>query len=197
MDFDFLEIGTSNFDTLIENASDNKLGISVEPIKYYLDMLPNLKNVIKVNAAITANRTDDNVLIYYIPEDIIEKNNFNYWLKGCNSINDYHCLHVKFNLQEYVRKDIVPLLNIDELLINYNVRNIKFLKIDTEGHDCIILNGLFDYLENKQKIYFPNKIMFESNDHFNTNDIDNIINRALNIGYKLQSRGEDTILILN
>jgi nucleoside-diphosphate-sugar epimerase len=42
-------------------------------------------------------------------------------------------------------------MNIDELLREYQVRSIKFLKIDTEGHDCIILDGLFDYLKTSPK----------------------------------------------
>ena len=44
--FDFIEIGTSDFDTLIEDASESTRGISIEPIKYYLDRLPNKENVI-------------------------------------------------------------------------------------------------------------------------------------------------------
>ena len=35
--YDFIEIGTSDFDTLIESSDDNVVGLSIEPIKYYLD----------------------------------------------------------------------------------------------------------------------------------------------------------------
>ena len=41
--YNFIEIGTSNFDALIEECNDNSKGISVEPIKHYLDALPNKK----------------------------------------------------------------------------------------------------------------------------------------------------------
>lgn len=51
--YDFVEIGTSNFDTLIEKADDNILGISVDIIKYYIDKLPNKKNVKKYNIGIS------------------------------------------------------------------------------------------------------------------------------------------------
>jgi hypothetical protein len=53
MHYDFIEIGTSCFDTLIEKSSDVKVGISIEPIKYYCDKLPNKKNVIKLNKGIS------------------------------------------------------------------------------------------------------------------------------------------------
>ena len=45
IDYDFIEIGTSDFQTLIEEASDEAIGLSVEPISYYLNKLPNPKNV--------------------------------------------------------------------------------------------------------------------------------------------------------
>ena len=35
MKYDFIEIGTSDFDTLLETTT-NKIGISIEPLKYYL-----------------------------------------------------------------------------------------------------------------------------------------------------------------
>jgi hypothetical protein len=46
--YDFIEIGTSDFDTEIEKK-DNKIGISIEPIKYYLDRVTNKPNCIKLN----------------------------------------------------------------------------------------------------------------------------------------------------
>lgn len=43
MDLDFIEIGTSNFDTLIQTCSDDAFGISIEPLNFYLNDLPNKK----------------------------------------------------------------------------------------------------------------------------------------------------------
>lgn len=196
MDLDFLEIGTSNFGTLLQEASDETIGISVEPIKYYLDTLPDKKNVIKANTAITSGRTSNIVEIYYIPENIVDKNNLGWWIKGCNRINEYHPLHIEHNLQKYVTIEKVPLINIDEFLIQYNIKSIKYLKIDTEGHDAIILNGLFDYLENKPTTYYPQNIMFESNANINTNTIDLLIKRALYFGYKLVSKDEENTVLI-
>ena len=51
--YDFIEIGTSDFHTLIESATDKTIGLSIEPIKTYLDRLPNKENVFKVQAAVS------------------------------------------------------------------------------------------------------------------------------------------------
>lgn len=195
VDIDFVEIGTSNFSTIIEECGEDVIGFSIEPIKYYLDCLPDKKNVKKINVAITSNRDKDFIDIYYIPESVINEENLHPCLKGCNTIGDYHPLHIAFNYQKFVIREQVRLLNIDEFLKMYNIRNIKFLKIDTEGHDVCILNGLFDYISKLEKIYYPNKIMFESNEHTPTEKVDRIIERSLALGYKV-NRGYDTILEL-
>ena len=43
---DFIEIGTSDFDTEIEK-NDNKIGISIEAVKYYTENLPNKNGCVK------------------------------------------------------------------------------------------------------------------------------------------------------
>ena len=45
--YDFIEIGTSDFDTLIQKCSDDSVGLSIEPLKSHLDRLLNKPNVKK------------------------------------------------------------------------------------------------------------------------------------------------------
>jgi mannosyltransferase OCH1-like enzyme len=195
MDLDFLEIGTSNFDTFIERVDDNTRGISVEPLKFYLDQLSEKKNVIKVNAAITDQKKMDFVECFFIPEETIIKNNLPLWFKGCNCINNYHPLHIKHNVTHLVSKEIVKLINISDLLIDYNVRSIKHLKIDTEGHDVIILHGLYNYLKNKNSLYHPLTITFETNEHTTKEKVDEILNLFINdLMYEITFRGYDTTI---
>ena len=52
IEYDFVEIGTSDFDTLIQASDGTLRGLSVEPIKFYLDNLPDKVLVTKVNCAI-------------------------------------------------------------------------------------------------------------------------------------------------
>ena len=181
MDIDFIEIGTSNFYTLIQECGDTETGISVDAVKYYLDCLPEKKNVKKVHVALTSERKSDFIDIYYIPEDVIDSNGLYDWFKGCNTIGKYHPLHIQHKVEHLVRIEKVPLLNIDEFLIRENIRKIGFLKIDTEGHDCVILNGLFKYLETKDKEYYPTRILFESNEWTPVETVDATIDYAIRI----------------
>jgi len=191
-DYDFIEIGTSNFDTLIQEADDTTHGISVDAVKYYIDNLPNKQNVKKMNVGISNVNTSVNV--YYIPEDIIEKNNLPNWFKGCNCINNYHPLHIKHNVLHFCKIESVKVITTYELFYQNCVKNVKYLKIDTEGHDCIILKSLYLYIKYLPNIFYPNKILFETNENTKMIDIDEIIELFCSIGYKIYSRGYDTIL---
>ena len=88
MKCDFIEIGTSDFDTEIQICDDNAIGLTIEPIKFYLDRLPNKKNVIKINSAISNyNGFTD---VYYVNDDMINKFNLPSYIKGQNSIGSPH-----------------------------------------------------------------------------------------------------------
>jgi hypothetical protein len=195
IDYDFIEIGTSNFDTLIQPASDITKGISVDAVKYYIENLPNKLNVKKINIGIS--NVNSTVNVYYIPENIIEQQNLPHWFKGCNCINDYHPLHIQHNVTHLCEIDKVKVITTYELFYTNNVRNVKYLKIDTEGHDCVILKSLYSYIKYLPNIFYPNKILFESNEHTKPIYVDEIINLFLSIGYKLIHRGYDTILNYN
>jgi len=192
---DFVEIGTSNFDTLIEKASNSEIGISVEPLKCYIDDLPDKSNVKKMNIAITANKVDDFIDIYYIPKKVILDNRLPTWFKGCNTIGKYHPLHIKHNVQHLVAIDRVQLVNISDFFINNKIHELKYLKIDTEGHDLVIMNGLYDYLKNKDTTFYPSRIQFETNEHSKKEDVTVTINLFIQLGYTLESRGYDTVLV--
>lgn len=161
MELDFIEIGTANFDTLIEKSNDTTKGISIEPIKHYLDQLPNKLNVKKINCAISPTNTNGEIEIFYIPEDIIDKNKLIPWLKGCNSINNYHPQHIKQNVVKYVTKERVKEIPIKTILLENNVQSINVLKVDTEGCDADILINLYDIISVNKNLC-PNTIIFET-----------------------------------
>ncbi len=196
VDLDFLEIGTSNFDTLLQICAPTEVGMSVEPIQYYLDTLPSKSNVKKVRCAITANRTSDTIKLFFIPEPILTAAGLPWWLKGCNSVNDYHPKQKEFKLEQYVMIEECPLLNVDEFLTQHNIRSIKYLKIDTEGHDTVIMNGLLDYLQTKPVEFYPKKILFETNANTPEEKVRSTVEKSKLLGYTMVSTGEDTLLEL-
>jgi len=192
INYDFIEIGTSNFDTLIQNASDNTLGISIDVIKYYLDQLPDKNNVKKINIGISDKKYTTKV--YYIPENIIKDNNLPEWFKGCNSIEKYHPMHLKHNVTNYCTICDVDVIPCYELFYKNKVKNVDYLKIDTEGHDSIILKSLYNYIYYLPTIFYPKKILFETNELTKKIDIDTIIKLYTGIGYKIESRDYNTFI---
>lgn len=193
VDYSFIEIGTSNFDTLIQKSTLES-GISVEPIKYYIDCLPSKPNVKKLNIAISDKKSKVN--IYYIPESVILEHNLPDWFKGCNTIDDYHPLHKQHKVTHLCKIDKVDVITTYELFYTNKAKSVDFLKIDTEGHDCIILKSLHSYLKYLPKIFYPKKIKFESNEHTLSRTVDEIVKLYCEIGYTISYRGYDTILIL-
>ena len=61
MKYDFIEIGTSDFDTLIE-STQGKIGITIEPLLFYLENLPKNPSVIKVNCGFYVISIIQNIL---------------------------------------------------------------------------------------------------------------------------------------
>lgn len=160
--YEFIEIGTSDFDTLIQNCSDTTKGISIEPIGYYINRLPNKDNVIKVQAAMSDN--EGYIDVYYIEDNKILENNLPWWVRGSNSVNKPHPFTIKCIGEDVYNKlvtiDKVPTITWSKLINDYNVKSIDYLKIDTEGYDHIILNAYLDMCE-KNKNLLANKIKFE------------------------------------
>ena len=196
MRYNFVEIGTSNFDTLIEQASDETIGISIEPVKYYLNQLPDKPNVKKLNYAISAEEELEIARVYYVPEDIIKNKNLPDWLKGCNSINDFHLQHNILNVKKYV--DCIPVINmpIKMLFKLYEITELDYLKIDTEGYDVYILQSLFEYLQTVTKLSYPKKILFESNILTDPDKIKLTIENYKTLGYQLIFSHHETLLEL-
>lgn len=195
--YDFVEIGTSDFDTLIQSANDTSIGLSVDPLQIYLDRLPSKKNVTKVCAAITGSLIGKSIDVFYVePVDII-KNNFHDWIRGCNSIQSKHPTVSKYlqslNLENLLQKKTVPMLTVKDLFEIYQVQSVDTLKIDTEGHDCNILSGLLTYCETKP-LALPDTIYFEANSLTPTSEIDATLQRLFEFNYSIVSR-RDNILV--
>tara|TARA_R110000824_G_scaffold124509_1_gene283077 strand:- start:50 stop:649 length:600 start_codon:yes stop_codon:yes gene_type:complete len=195
MKFDFIEIGTSDFNTLTQeypSDSFNKKGISIDPLKYYLDRLPNNDNVIKVNCAISDD--DYTTQIFWVHPEDIEKYDLPWWWKGCNSILKPHLTVVKgleeWDLMSVYRIDKCKCISWSTLIDTYDISFVDFLKIDTEGHDCQIINNIF-----KTNKILPNKIEFEHNiltDEYLFNSTMELLN---NNKYFVIERGADTITV--
>lgn len=197
--YDFVEIGTSDFATEIEKATDQTKGLSIEPIKMYLDNLPDKKNVTKINAAVS-NYTG-NINVFYVSPENIKKYDLPKWVRGCNSVGEYHKtvkrLILKLGLEpkDIFIKKRVKVLQFKDLVKKYNITEIKYLKTDTEGHDPVVLNNYLDYIELRPKIA-AHVIQFESNVLSKRQDVRDIIKRFQKNKYRLIKSGMNTVLVL-
>jgi autotransporter strand-loop-strand O-heptosyltransferase len=193
INYDFIEIGTSNFDTLIETCKDDTIGLSIEPLKVYLDTLPNKTNVSKVCTAISDE--DGEIEIYNIPLTQIHKYNLPIWVKGCNSVSKPHEYAKKTLGEEFydsvVSVEKVKMMSWKTLISEYNINTIKYLKIDTEGHDHVILKSYIAECNKNPKL-FADKILFEYNESSNKVALDELISSLKN--YNSEYLEQDVVL---
>jgi|LakMenEpi03Aug12_release.lakeMendotaPanAssembly.Ray.scaffolds.fasta_scaffold44301_4 FkbM family methyltransferase len=192
MKYDFIEIGTSDFDTLLQ-TTENQIGLSIEPLKIYLNRLPNNSHVIKVNCAISDKNGTTNVF-WVKPEDIDEYELSGY-LKGCNSIIRPHITTERElkekQLEFLLNQTECEMITWDRLVERYDIENVDLLKIDTEGHDCIIVNSILD---SKCKV-LPKKLWFEANELTNPKFIEKTVKRLESFGYTIiDNNGWDVIV---
>jgi len=195
IDVDFIEIGTSDFDTLIETADDTTIGFSIDPLQSYLDNLP-YKPKVKTCCLAISGKCEPNqqIEVFYLPKKVIKYKNLPDWFMGCNAVGAYHKQHIIWKVEEFVERVKVPVMSLGDFYDLHKIRGCKFLKIDTEGHDVVILDEFANYLKDKSSAYYPKKIEFETNDLSDPDKVSYIIKKFMNIGYNLEFRGNDTTL---
>jgi FkbM family methyltransferase len=189
MKYDFVEIGTSDFDALIQTATDTTRGISIEPIQYYLDRLPSPTGVAKLCCAVSTTGQAAMLSMYYVPDAAIHENGLPEWLRGCNSIGSYHLQHCKLGIEHLVRVTHVPAYPLTRIFEQHQVTELDLLKIDTEGQDSDIL---LNYADNM--LVRPQKIIFESNELSDAAKVKAVVDRYADLGYCVSQAGSDTVL---
>lgn len=194
----FLEIGTSSFDTLINSSAEGVVGLSVEPVKEHFDKLVETENKKKVQLLISSKCGSD--LIYFVSQENIKKYNLPFWVNGCNSIHYPHPTVVKLLKDRGITDNIIETDEIEcitllGLLERFDVKIIDYLKIDTEGHDLQIIQTFLDDVEPGDS-RLPKRLMFESNSLVSRMNLSVTIARLFTFGYIIQYSGEDTVMTL-
>jgi FkbM family methyltransferase len=176
----FIEIGTSDFDTLEPLASNGWSGIFVEPVKELLDNIPKHDNCIYENVAI-ANYIGTTQIRFYDPEWAED------WVRGVGTIvdRDRNVLNSNTQWKEYERFSDVKVTTLDKLLDKYNVTEIDYLKIDVEGNELIILE---DYSwKIKPKLikfeYFHWGLADDDGGELRNQEVDIMIKKLKEMGY--------------
>ena len=163
--YDFIEIGTSNFNTIVEECPEDSVGLCVEPMKHYLNQLPEKKNVTKACYAIKGVGEKQKSKIHFIPEETIDRLNLPSWLKGCNTIgmaSPHFARH-----EGVIETEEVDVISVQDLFEKYSVSGAECIKIDTEGFDMDILRGILIYMQSEKEFQKPKWIQFEGNSIIN------------------------------
>lgn len=187
MIYDWIEIGTSDFDTLSkEHENDDTIGLSVEPNFVCLEnfRVDRYKQV----ACVAIDKVCRKEKIYRIKPDKYD------WFKredrGCVMLGKIHPIlkervdKLSGNINDYIEESEVECYTIKKLFEVYNVEQVKYLKIDVEGLDCMIVNQVLDYFDN-DRTKLPKNIVFEAVDWTDRNEINRTSNRLINYGYDI------------
>jgi len=195
MHYDFIEIGTADFDTLVEQDwPEDVTGICVEPRKHLLDNLVCRPNVKKVNAGISLQ--DGDAPIYYLddenlPLSLTSAAGFSALneeeIRGCSSLYHLHpfinhFLETSFIAPEHVQTNIVPVMTWATFADKYDVTTIGDLKIDAEGHDVVILEQYLAYCETHPEC-LAQRVQFEKNSETWGDIFADLIKKLNAIGY--------------
>lgn len=188
----YLEIGTSDFDTLSDKFSgrDNWRGVSVEAVPEYFDRIRKLDKNAYINAVCSVDSAEP-VNFHYVPSEVISKHGLPNWLRGCGSIS----VEIQPSLQAYrqfVRTQVLPRVHVRSIVEHEHLkdsvtgaRRIDLLKTDTEGYDYTLLNGILDLVH-------PTNVIFET--RFMARDQFMALNARLrSLGYSYRGRDGDSV----
>jgi FkbM family methyltransferase len=197
MRYDVIEIGTCDFDVEAYKATDDQRVLSIEPLPCYYDRLPDKPNIHKLCCAVSDK--PGTATLHYIPEDTIYKHRIRMTKKGCSCLHEPH----KGTVEELQAKGLpldlmetteVPVKTFEQIVEQQDITSIGYLKIDTEGHDIIIMRSVVD-LCRKRRALFPSKIQFECNSMVDKGEVNAMVKTLEAEGYKLLSRGRENLVL--
>lgn len=196
MRYDYVDIGTSDFETSLDVRHADQTVLLVEPLFSYLANLPNGKGIFKANVAVS-DRAGFNK-IYYVTERDIQQYGLPGWVRGCNSLGKKHVTVVTL-LEERNLPDAVistqetRVITFADLVKLYDMSAIGQLKVDTEGHDHVILPGVITRLQ--AHTLQIDTIIFEYLPAFhNTDRLDSLAEQLVGLGYTAIRYGDNMTL---
>ena len=177
-----IEIGTSDFRTQAGQVD----GVFIEPVKYYYDRMVEQASFgsafIRHFENVAISDYEGSQLMWGVKKDKLDL--FPQWIRGCVKIGEIHptiikvCADMGIAHNQVVGVERTQVVRIKSIIDKYNITALDLLKIDTEGHDCIILN---DYLNTVDVL--PKVIQFESNELSDPKEVAKVVARLKPLGY--------------
>ena len=191
-DLDFIEIGTSDFESVSQSAPSTAKGLAVEAMPVYLKRLQVQAQVAKLNAAVVGKGSmPDHVNMFYVDPGDISRFKLPYWMKGCNQVGRPHqearSELRRRGLTDLMRNASIPTASFGQIVRDRGIRSVGLLKVDVEGLEGPILRDAQDLCEQTRALC-PRTIMFETT-HMSRHDWFKHHRRFLELGYMLVNPG--------
>ena len=240
--YDFIEIGTSDWGTLTQYCAGkyktyaSKLaadirtsidalgwarGLSVEPVPEFLQALPVLPRVAKVEAAM--GEVSGELILYFVsPEtierhmsqfrvhlpwkntetgEIVDRNEVDvmWYAKSLSCVGRPHP-DLLWMLQQVGQEDLleqqrVRVLSWGDLCFQHDVGSVDIVQVDCEGMDCAILRGMLKHCDENGPGGLPRKIKFEANHLTDAFEVEATISALEERGYNVLSRTLTDIIV--
>ena len=177
MKYDYVDIGTCDFEVADGVFSSDKNYLLVEPMSEYLDRLPSGENIKKENSA--CSDKNGSIDIFYVPEEDIIRLGLPVWMKGCSKIGEAHKVIIQYlhshNIDlSIIKSKKINVISFIDLIYKYSISEIGVLKIDTEGHDHIIFKEVAKLIKSNQLSCDAIMVEYIIGRYGNTDEIDNI-----------------------
>eukprot|EP00434_Breviolum_minutum_P030444 symbB.v1.2.026923.t1/scaffold2730.1/size72026/7 len=209
--FNYLEIGTSDFDTLLERHlwRGDIYGISVEPLRSYFELLPGGTGSSKVLLNVAISDHDGYENLYFVRPELVEaymgsqnlcqqrelqqlgfERCLPGWMRGASSIKRLPEGVRQFlgeAMNSVIAKVQVPCMTYETLVTVYGVGSLDILKIDTEGFDHEILRQVVEL--GKARDFWPWQVQFEKNMLSDWKVLDEQVMYLHDAGYRCRMTG--------
>ena len=232
--FDYIEVGTSDWGTLTHYCAKQwtyasrlglemhprcadprqARGIAVEMVKEYLNVLPSLPRLTKIEAAMDENR--GLAAAHFVPRETahLHMGQFLAPLGGerwggpevdvmwyAKSLSSLGCPHPELigmlkdiGHEEFLQKRDVRVLSWGDLCQECGVGSVDVLQLDCEGKDCAIIRGLLAHCRTHPKRR-PRIIQFEVNYLTEQKEVQETIKALRTVGYKIKWQGDQNCLL--
>lgn len=190
--FDYIEIGTSDFENMILDSSDpTTIGASVDIMSEYLDALPNVEGKYKLNFGIDLDEGWQTV--YYIAPRDVARFKLGVGMKGASSIGQPHgwAMSVlrKRKLTHLLKRKSVQVVTFSTLTKVLNATKVFYLKVDAEAQTLRIIHSVVDCCRTRK--ICPRVIQYEtwSNSGARVHGIQNWTEQLENLDIALRDIG--------
>jgi hypothetical protein len=184
MNYDFIEIGTSDFGETEQSLGG--WGFAIDSVESIVENLPRKERVNKLCAAISSR--NGRAKVYWVDAKDIADHNLPSWINGYNTIDSPHPKVLEAlkeqRLSYLMNESYCEVMTWKSLVKKCEIENVDFLKLNTKTDDNLIVSSVLDY-----GAILPAKIQFKNSES------PNIMETLQTFGYKIVESSEFIVIV--